>query len=72
MIKELEIKNSMKIKNLKLKISITLLFAICYLLSAGFVHAQNVDLGIYPPVFQIQANPPTDVKIPFSIQNLKP
>jgi len=31
--------------------------------------AQSVDLGIYPPVFQIQASAPSDVKIPFSIQN---
>jgi hypothetical protein len=31
--------------------------------------AQSVDLGIYPPVFQIQATAPSDVEIPFSIQN---
>jgi hypothetical protein len=39
------------------------------ILNTSFAHAQNVDLGIYPPVFQIQSNPPSDVKIPFSIQN---
>jgi hypothetical protein len=32
-------------------------------------HAQSVDLGIYPPVFQIQTVPPSSIKIPFSIQN---
>jgi hypothetical protein len=33
-------------------------------------HAQSVDLGIYPPVFQIQTTPPTSVKAPFFVQNL--
>jgi hypothetical protein len=63
----------MKIKteNLKLKIIITLLFTFCVLGSmfAQPAKAQNVDLGIYPPVFQIQSNPPSDIKIPFTLQN---
>ncbi len=59
----------MKIKNLKLEIELFLLFAICYSLSANSAHAQSVDLGIYPPVFQIQANTPSDVKIPFTVEN---
>ncbi len=61
----------LKIKNLKLKISLVLLFTF-YVLGFRFApmaHAQNVDLGIYPPVFQIQANTPSDIKIPFFIQN---
>jgi hypothetical protein len=46
------------------------ILTICYLiLNTEPAHAQSVDLGIYPPVFQIQANPPSDVKIPFFIQN---
>jgi len=47
------------------------LFAVCYLLFAtgNTAHAQNVDLGIYPPVFQIQATAPSDAKIPFFLQN---
>ncbi len=49
--------------------NLILLFAICYPLFASSAHAQSVDLGIYPPVFQIQATAPSDVKIPFSIQN---
>lgn len=61
----------MKIKNLKFKINLVLLFTFCVLgfMFAQPAHAQSVDLGIYPPVFQIQSNPPSDVKIPFSIQN---
>jgi hypothetical protein len=59
----------LKIKNLKFKIGLVLLLAICYSLAAGSAHAQSVDLGIYPPVFQIQATAPSDVKIPFFIQN---
>jgi hypothetical protein len=61
----------LKTKNLKLK-SITVLFFMFYVLSFMFAQpasAQSVDLGIYPPVFQIQATTPSDVKIPFSLQN---
>lgn len=53
-----------------LKILFIVLFAISYsLLAAAHTNAQSVDLGIYPPVFQIQATAPSDVKIPFSVQN---
>src|ERR1035437_41874 len=61
----------MKIKNLKFKISLVSLFTF-YVLGFRFAQpaqAQSVDLGIYPPVFQIQSNPSSDIKIPFSIQN---
>jgi hypothetical protein len=56
-------------KNLKLKILlliISLIFTFKYPIVA---HAQSVDLGIYPPIFQIQTVPPSSIKIPFSIQN---
>jgi hypothetical protein len=48
-----------------------LIFALIILVVSpiGFAHAQSVDLGIYPPVFQIQTVPPSSIKIPFSIQN---
>ena len=47
-----------------------ILLTTCYLiLNTARVSAQSVDLGIYPPVFQIQTTPPSSVKIPFSIQN---
>lgn len=39
------------------------------ILDTSFALAQSVDLGIYPPVFQIQTCPPSSIKIPFSIQN---
>lgn len=39
------------------------------ILDTSFAGAQSVDLGIYPPVFQIQTIPPSNIKIPFSIQN---
>ena len=61
----------MKIKNSKLTIGLILFFTF-YVLGFMFAqpaHAQSVDLGIYPPVFQIQAITPSNVKIPFSIQN---
>jgi hypothetical protein len=37
--------------------------------SPARANAQTLDVGIYPPVFQIQATPPSDVKIPFFVQN---
>jgi hypothetical protein len=61
----------LKTENLKLKIAISLFFMF-YVLGFTFAptaHAQNVDLGIYPPVFQIVANTPSDIKIPFTIEN---
>lgn len=60
-----------KTYNLKLKIMIVSLFTF-YVLGFMFVsvvHAQNVDLGIYPPVFQIVASTPSDIKIPFTLEN---
>lgn len=39
------------------------------ILDTGIAHAQGVDIGIYPPVFQVQVTPPADVKVPFFIQN---
>ena len=49
---------------------VAIILTTCYLiLNTGFAHAQSVDLGIYPPVFQIQTVPPSNIKIPFSIQN---
>lgn len=39
------------------------------ILNTGLAYAQTADLGIYPPVFQIQAAAPSDVKIPFFVQN---
>lgn len=60
----------MKIKNWKLKIFLVILFSLIFNLKSPTVaDAQSVDLGIYPPVFQIQATAPSDVKISFSIQN---
>jgi hypothetical protein len=47
-----------------------IILTICYLiLNTARVSAQSVDLGIYPPVFQIQTTPPSNVTTPFSIQN---
>jgi len=41
------------------------------ILNTARVSAQAVDLGIYPPVFQIQTTPPANVKVPFFIQNFQ-
>jgi hypothetical protein len=57
----------MKMKHLKLKIILSTL--LLFLVFVPISHAQSVDLGIYPPVFQIQTVPPSSIKIPFSIQN---
>lgn len=64
----------MKTQNFRSKsktffLSIALLaFAFLFLaLETSF--AQAVDLGIYPPIFQVVTTPPADVKAPFFIQN---
>jgi len=59
-----------KIKNLKLKIIFAIVFSLIFNLKSTLpANAQSVDLGIYPPVFQIQTTPPSGIKVPFSIQN---
>jgi hypothetical protein len=61
------------VKILTLALIISFVFPILntkyQILDTSFAYAQSVDLGIYPPVFQIQATTPSDVKIPFLIQN---
>ena len=32
-------------------------------------NAQNVDIGIIPPIFEAQITPPADTKVPFQVQN---
>lgn len=51
------------------KIKIVLLMFSFFLILSPKALAQNLDLGIYPPVIEIQANPPTDFKVPVFIQN---
>ena len=49
-----------------------LLYFIFYILSFIFVPpagAQGIDLGIYPPVFQVDVTPPADIKVPFFLHN---
>ena len=36
------------------------------------VHAQQVSLGVYPPIIQIDATPPTSIKTTVTVQNLSP
>ncbi len=59
-------------KNLKPRALLICLFA--YLLIFAFAtpsaQAQGVSLGVFPPILQIQATPPTDVKSKILIENL--
>jgi hypothetical protein len=52
-------------------ITLILIFIILLFQLAKTVSAQGVDLGIYPPIFQIQTIPPADVSVPFFIQNFQ-
>jgi len=70
-------KNSkLKTQNSKLK-SKTFYFLIVFLtfdflfLNLNKVFAQSVDLGIYPPVFQVSATAPTNIEVPFFVQNFQ-
>lgn len=46
-----------------------LMFLTAYFGFVNTARAQSVDLGIYPPVFEIQTTPPSSIKIPFFVQN---
>jgi len=68
-----------KFKKLKIhsKVAYLLIFSIClfaYLLIFAFaapaVQAASVSLGVFPPILQIQAIPPTNVKSKILIENL--
>lgn len=60
----------MKIENWNLKIILIVLISlILNLKSPTVANAQSIDIGIYPPVFQVQVTPPAEVKVPFFIQN---
>lgn len=60
----------MKTKNLKLKIVLFILTSLIFnLKSVSQAHAQNFDVGIYPPIIQTQITPPADVKIPIFLEN---
>ncbi|MEK9176387.1 MAG: hypothetical protein AAB520_03020 [Patescibacteria group bacterium] len=64
------LKNSIKIKNLKLRIIGYLILEIGLLvLFPQKIFAENLSVGIYPPILQIQTDPPASVKAGISIQN---
>ena len=56
---------------MKIRIFIFLLFTFLILsfIKAPQTLAQSVSLGIYPPVFEMETTPPSDIKVPFFIQN---
>lgn len=57
-------------KVIKLRaLGIILLYTFYFLFSAGASRAQSIDLGIYPPVFQVDVTPPADIKVPFFLNN---
>ncbi|MCL6096359.1 MAG: hypothetical protein M1444_01580 [Patescibacteria group bacterium] len=61
----------MKIENLKLKIIPVFILASCFMIlaSAKQAHAAGISLGVFPPILQIQATPPTDVRSKILIEN---
>ncbi len=55
---------------MKIKIILIILISlILNLKSVNAVHAQGVDIGIYPPIFEVQATTPSDINAPFTIEN---
>lgn len=61
----------MKIKNSKSKsiYFFILALAFLFLLLPSITHAQGVDIGIFPPIFQIETSAPSTIKLPLSIDN---
>ena len=54
---------------MKVKILIFITFLILSFKLPINAYAQGVDLGIYPPIFDVQTTSPTDVNVPFFIEN---
>lgn len=61
------------IKNIKKILFISLFLGIFYVLNFKFyipkASAQSFSLGIYPPIIQINANPPISIKAPLQVKN---
>lgn len=55
---------------MKFKLILSLLFFLLSLVFVPGVQAQGVSLGVFPPIIQIQATPPTDVRTKIQIENL--
>lgn len=55
---------------MRFKIILIFSFFLLSLVFASDAKAQGVSLGIFPPIIQIQATPPTDVKTKIQIENL--
>lgn len=62
-------KYNFKIKSLKL-FSLTFTFCLLTFAFAFETKAQNLSIGVYPPILQIQADPPAQVNSQITIQNL--
>ncbi len=61
----------MKIENLKLKIILVFILASYFLLLTSVKPAfAQVSLGVFPPILQIQATPPTDIRSKILIENM--
>ncbi len=56
----------MKIKTIFFSLILAFIF---YSLSAGTIQAQSVDIGIYPPIIEVNLTPPADIKVPFTVFN---
>ena len=54
---------------MKFKLIVFFLFSLLSLIFVPRTNAQGVSLGIFPPIIQIQATSPTDVKTKIMIQN---
>lgn len=55
--------------NFKLFLGILILFLTFYLGILSSAKAQNVDIGVYPPVMQVETTPPANVKSQFTLEN---
>lgn len=56
----------MRIKTIFFTLTLTFIF---YGLNINTVQAQNIDIGIYPPIIEVNLTPPADIKVPFTVFN---
>lgn len=64
-------KQLFEIKSLRLKILLLLIFSfVFFAFQIPKADASTLNLGIYPPIIQIDSTPPAEISTPFEIHNL--
>lgn len=50
-------------------VALITIYCLLFTIIAPSAHANGISLGIYPPIFQINATPPAQIQAPLSVEN---